>query len=67
MLLVNGFHGINSAEAILFWHGLKYTWDVSDIDFFFCWVFFCQETISPNDLTRTRENILFAIFLGYIL
>jgi len=34
MLLVNGFHGINSAEAILFWHDLKFTWDIPDLDLF---------------------------------
>jgi len=47
MLLVNGFHGINSAEAIWFWHELKFTWDISDFDF----LFFFQETIGSDDLT----------------
>lgn len=56
MVLVNGFHGINSAEAVLFWHDLKSTWDISDFDFFYFFIFF-QETISSNDLNK-REHFI---------
>lgn len=54
MALVNGFHGINSAEAVLFWHDLKSTWDISDFDYFFF-----QETISSNDLNKREHYICY--------
>lgn len=54
MLFVNGFHGISSAEAVLFWRDLKFIWDILDFDFTF---FSPQENISSNDLNK-REHFI---------